>query len=222
MLQAAIREGQQRSIEGALGVLQYGVVLVDVLHDFRVELVLLGKKTKNIQVEKLSQQTLTLQKELGDRECVCQGWSGGWCDLGQNSALASFKAKERSIDDPANHISMTNCLPAVQMASMPQPSGTCCLLEMLPLCPHGTEPIYVGAERSCQILLKRLLRRGDRLVCLKCRNKMPLCGHAPSACTSKATDLGHCHTLLQHWSRRRKNRNNKKKTLLFMNLVFEK
>lgn len=73
MLQAAIREGQQRSIEGALGVLQYGVVLVDVLHHFRVELVLLGKKNKNIQVEKFSQQTLTLQKELGDRECVCQG-----------------------------------------------------------------------------------------------------------------------------------------------------
>lgn len=41
MLQAAIREGQQRSIQGALGVLQDGIVLVDVLHDFRVEFILL-------------------------------------------------------------------------------------------------------------------------------------------------------------------------------------
>ena len=41
MLQAAIREGQQRSIQGVLGVLQYGIVPVDVLHYFRVELVLL-------------------------------------------------------------------------------------------------------------------------------------------------------------------------------------
>lgn len=46
MLQAAIREGQQRSVQGALGVLQYGIVLVDVLHYFRVELILLGKKKK--------------------------------------------------------------------------------------------------------------------------------------------------------------------------------
>lgn len=44
MLQATIREGQQRSIQGALGVLQYGIVLVDVLHYFRVELILLEKK----------------------------------------------------------------------------------------------------------------------------------------------------------------------------------
>lgn len=46
MLQAAIREGQQRSIQGALGVLQYGIVLVDVLHYFRMELILLEKKFK--------------------------------------------------------------------------------------------------------------------------------------------------------------------------------
>lgn len=44
MLQATIREGQQRSVQGALGVLQYGIVLVDVLHYFRVELILLEKK----------------------------------------------------------------------------------------------------------------------------------------------------------------------------------
>lgn len=46
VLQATIREGQQRSIQGALGVLQYGIVLVDVLHYFRVEFILLEKKIK--------------------------------------------------------------------------------------------------------------------------------------------------------------------------------
>lgn len=81
----------------------------------------------------------TVERTSGLRVCVCV--RGDWkVDLTdrQNSALASFKAEKRSIDDPANHISMTNCLPAVQMASMPQPSSTCCLLEMLPLCPHET------------------------------------------------------------------------------------
>lgn len=51
MLQAAVGEGQQRSIQGALGVLQDGIVLVDVLHYLRVELILLkyrrDKKKKN-------------------------------------------------------------------------------------------------------------------------------------------------------------------------------
>lgn len=41
MLQAAIGEGQQRGVQWALGVLQDGIVLVDVLHHLRVELILL-------------------------------------------------------------------------------------------------------------------------------------------------------------------------------------
>lgn len=41
MLQAAVRKGQQRSVQGALSVLQDGVVLVDVLHYLWVELILL-------------------------------------------------------------------------------------------------------------------------------------------------------------------------------------
>lgn len=41
VLQAAIGEGQQRGVQGALGVLQDGIVLVDVLHYLRVELILL-------------------------------------------------------------------------------------------------------------------------------------------------------------------------------------
>lgn len=51
MLQAAIGEGQQRSVQGALGVLQDGIVLVDVLHYLGVELILLKYKSdfkKNI------------------------------------------------------------------------------------------------------------------------------------------------------------------------------
>lgn len=44
MLQAAVGEGQQRSVQGALGVLEDGIVLVDVLHHLRVELVLLQSK----------------------------------------------------------------------------------------------------------------------------------------------------------------------------------
>lgn len=47
VLQATIREGQQRSVQGALGVLQYGIVLVDVLHYFRVEFILLEKKNQS-------------------------------------------------------------------------------------------------------------------------------------------------------------------------------
>lgn len=70
MLQAAIREGQQRSIEGALGVLQYGVVLVDVLHDFRVELVLLGKKTKTFKLKNFHNKLSHCRKNLGT-ESVC-------------------------------------------------------------------------------------------------------------------------------------------------------
>lgn len=100
----------------------------------------------------------------------------GWSDYCQNSALASFKAEERSTDGPANHISMTNCLPAVQMASRHQPSSTCCLLEMLPLCLHKTKKSYLGVKQSWQILLKRLWS-GDRLVYLKWGNKMPLRGN---------------------------------------------
>lgn len=41
MLQAAVGEGQQRSVQGALGVLQNGIVLIDVLHYLGVELILL-------------------------------------------------------------------------------------------------------------------------------------------------------------------------------------
>lgn len=44
VLKAAIGEGQQWSIQGALGVLQDGIVLVDVLHYLRVELILLKNK----------------------------------------------------------------------------------------------------------------------------------------------------------------------------------
>lgn len=46
MLQAAVGEGQQRSVQGALGVLQDGIVLVDVLHYLGVELILLQYKNK--------------------------------------------------------------------------------------------------------------------------------------------------------------------------------
>ena len=42
MLQAAEGEGQQWGVQGAMGVLQDGVVLVDVLHHLRVKLVFLG------------------------------------------------------------------------------------------------------------------------------------------------------------------------------------
>lgn len=72
---------------------------------------------------------------------------------------------------------MTDCLPAVQMASRHQPSSTCCLLEMLPLCPHETKKIYPGVEQSWQILLKCSVHSGDRLVYLKCGNKMRLSGN---------------------------------------------
>lgn len=47
VLQAAVGEGQQRSVQGALGVLEDGIVLVDVLHHLRVELVLLRSKGEN-------------------------------------------------------------------------------------------------------------------------------------------------------------------------------
>lgn len=46
MLQAAVGEGQQRSVQGALGVLQDGIVLVDVLHYLWVELIFLQYKNK--------------------------------------------------------------------------------------------------------------------------------------------------------------------------------
>lgn len=72
MLQAAIREGQQRSIEGALGVLQYGVVLVDVLHDFRVELVLLKKNKKTLKLKNFHNKLTHCRKNLGTKSvCVC-------------------------------------------------------------------------------------------------------------------------------------------------------
>lgn len=44
MLQVAVGEGQQRGVQGALGVLENGVVLIDVLHYLRVELILLKCK----------------------------------------------------------------------------------------------------------------------------------------------------------------------------------
>lgn len=53
MLQAAVGEGQQRSVQGTLGILQDGIVLVDVLHYLRVKLILLkytSEKKKNIHV----------------------------------------------------------------------------------------------------------------------------------------------------------------------------
>lgn len=52
MLQAAIGEGQQRSVQRALGVLQDRIVLVDVLHHFRVELVLLKhtREKRNVTI----------------------------------------------------------------------------------------------------------------------------------------------------------------------------
>lgn len=66
MLQATIGEGQQRSIQGALGVLQYGIVLVDVLHYFRVEFILLGKKKKKEKERCYFHNKLELEK------LVCQ------------------------------------------------------------------------------------------------------------------------------------------------------
>lgn len=173
VLQAAIREGQQRSIQGALGVLQDGIVLVDVLHDFRVEFILLEIDSSAII---FTIKWHTAVRTLGLRVCLSVRGDWGWSDHCQNSALASFKAEERSTDGPANHISMTNCLPAVQMASRHQPSSTCCLLEMLPLCLHKTKKSYLGVKQSWQILLKRLWS-GDRLVYLKWGNKMPLRGN---------------------------------------------
>ena len=52
MLQAAVGEGQQRSVQGALGVLQDGIVLVDVLHHLGVELVLLKhtREKRNVTI----------------------------------------------------------------------------------------------------------------------------------------------------------------------------
>lgn len=47
VLQAAVGEGQQRGIEGPMDVLQDGIVLVDVLHHLRVELVLLKDNGRN-------------------------------------------------------------------------------------------------------------------------------------------------------------------------------
>ena len=64
MLQAAVGEGEQRSIKRALGVLQDGVVLVDVLHHFRVELVLLKGDTREETVEITSTETA----ERGERK----------------------------------------------------------------------------------------------------------------------------------------------------------
>lgn len=46
VFQAAVREGQQGGIQGALGVLQDGVVLVDIIYHLRVKLVLLEKKDR--------------------------------------------------------------------------------------------------------------------------------------------------------------------------------
>lgn len=97
MLQATIREGQQRSIQGALGVLQYGIVLVDVLHYFRVEFILLEQNQSYVIFTiNLSSRSLSVKGERGR------------ADQGQNSALASFNAEERSNDDPANHESLAN------------------------------------------------------------------------------------------------------------------
>ena len=86
MLQAAIREGQQRSIQGVLGVLQYGIVPVDVLHYFRVELVLLrGGGGGGEGFNFLYLKTPTRQRKLvGGRSGVgggvyCGGGgAGGW------------------------------------------------------------------------------------------------------------------------------------------------
>lgn len=67
MLQAAIREGQQRSIQGALGVLQDGIVLVDVLHDFRVEFILLEIDSSAII---FTIKSHTAVRTLGLRVCL--------------------------------------------------------------------------------------------------------------------------------------------------------
>lgn len=59
MLQAPIGEGQQRGIQGALGVLQDRIVLIDVLHHLRVELILL-KHTRNVTIT----STDTVKKQV--------------------------------------------------------------------------------------------------------------------------------------------------------------
>lgn len=46
MLQTAIRERQQRSIQGALGVLEDGVVLVNMFHYLRIKLILLRTQVR--------------------------------------------------------------------------------------------------------------------------------------------------------------------------------
>lgn len=105
---------------------------------------------------------------------------------------------------------MISCLPAVEMASMHQPPSTCCLSEMLPLYPHETKKIYLGVEQSWQILLKCLGHSGDRLVYLKCGNKMLLCGNVRTrtVClhvqSSKARPFPHTLTPLDQPLQRQK------------------
>lgn len=77
MLQAAIWEGQQRSIQGTLCVLEDRVVLVDMLHYLWVELVLLKDPTNKKNVNNLSYSFNMLEVNLeasqwvGDWVCVC-------------------------------------------------------------------------------------------------------------------------------------------------------
>lgn len=123
--------------------------------------------------------TINLQKELRDWNAVCQGWLelfffflkiGAYLTIGRIQRWQVSKQRKGQSVTQQNHISMTNCLPAVQMASMRQPSSTCCLLEMLPLCLQETKKICPGAEQGRQILLKRLVHGGDRLGYLKMWN----------------------------------------------------
>lgn len=92
MLQAAVGEGKQRSVQGTLGVLQDGIVLVDVLHYLGVELILLmntsGEKKQTIVMItlvdtvknklwafNLSAASLGVRQPVGDRVCLffCRG-----------------------------------------------------------------------------------------------------------------------------------------------------
>lgn len=64
MLQAAVGEGQQRSVQGTLGILQDGIVLVDVLHYLRVKLILLKYTSEKKNIHVMITSTYTVKNTL--------------------------------------------------------------------------------------------------------------------------------------------------------------
>lgn len=72
VLQAAVGEGQQRGVQGSLGVLQDGVMLVDVLHHLGVELILLKDiRDDNINRLRLSYASNMPKANLETSQRVC-------------------------------------------------------------------------------------------------------------------------------------------------------